>query len=102
MRCLSEDMRILLQGRNWKAQPGDAPRSMVLQETSLVGLEQEPFDTFTGQKEQPPVRMFDQLRSRGLMLLQVKRHVGESFDGQESRCDPLMNRPLEDSEVPQG
>ena len=62
-------MRILLQGRDWEAQPGDAARRMVFQETSLVRLEQESLDALSGQEEQPPVRMLDEPGTRGLVLL---------------------------------
>src|SRR5271157_3354793 len=102
MRSFSEDMRILLQGLGGEAQAGDAARRMVLQESSLVGLEQVPFDTFTEQKEQLPVGMFDQLGTRRLMLLEVEHDVGKDCHRDISRCDPFVNRPLEDTEVPQG
>ena len=67
-----------------------------------MGLEQEPFDAFTGQKEQPPVGMLNELGSRGLVLLQIEHDVGEGCHRHIGRCDPLVNRPLEDTEIPQG
>ena len=102
MRSLSEDMRILLQGRGGEAQPGDAPRRMVFQQALLVGLEQEPLDALTGQEEEPPVGVLDELGTGGLVLLQVEHDVGERRHREVGRGDPLVDRPLEYAEVPEG
>jgi hypothetical protein len=48
---------------------------MVFQEISLVGLEQEAFDTFRGQEEQPPIWVLDEPGAGRLVLLEVEYDV---------------------------
>src|SRR5271166_1002075 len=101
MRSLSEDMRILLQGRDGEAQVGDAPRRMVFQQALLVRLEHEPFDALTGQEEEPPVGVLDELGTGWLVLLQVEHDVGERRYRDISWCDPFLDNPLKHTEVPE-
>jgi len=72
---------------------------MVFQEPSLVGLEQEAFDTFRGQEEQPPVRVLDKPGTGRLVLLEVEHDVREGGEWQISRGNLLANRSLKYSEV---
>src|SRR5438045_8987908 len=102
MRSWSEDMRILLKGRDGEAQAGHAPRCMVFQQALLMSLEQESFDAVTGQEEEPPVGVLDELDTGGLVLLQVTQDVGERRHGDVGRCDPLVDNPLEYPEVTEG
>src|SRR5579883_1469289 len=100
-RSLSEDMRVLLKGLGGERQPGHAARRVVLQQAVLVGVVQEPLDGLRGQEEQLPVGQSNQLGPRGLVLLEVEGEVGERLDRQVRRGDPLLDRPLQDAEVPQ-
>ncbi len=99
MRSFSEDMRILLQGRSGEAEPGDAPRCMVFQESLLMGLEQESLDPLPRQEEKSPIGVIDELDPGWLVLLQVEHDVGERPNGNEGRGDPFVDSPLEYAEV---
>src|SRR5258706_3652135 len=68
----------------------------------LVGLEQEPLDAFTWQKEQLPARKFNKLCPRGLVLLEIKSKISECRDRQISWSNSLLNGALQDTEIPQG
>src|SRR5271157_6636969 len=102
MRSLSEDMRIFLKALCGESEPGYTSRRMVFQEAPLVGLEQEAFDALSGQDVEPPVRVLDELGTGGLLLLQVEHDVGQRRYRDISRCDPLVDNPLKDTEVPEG
>ena len=74
---LSEDIRILLKSVGGKRQPGHASGGVVLKQVTLVRFKQESFDALPRKKKQLPVRKFQQLGSRWLVLFQVKDDVGE-------------------------
>ena len=74
---------------------------MVLQETSLVRLEQEALDALTGEEVQPPGGMLDEPDPRGLVLFEEEHDVGESWHRDVGWGDPLADRPLEHAEIPQ-
>ena len=77
MRFLSDDIRILLKGRDGESQPGDAARHMIFQQSVLMSLEQEPFDALTGEEEETPIGVLDEPRTGGLVLLQIEQDVSE-------------------------
>ena len=110
LQVVFEEFNALFQRGHAHTPPGSAgklsrvtlPAAWYSSRPLLVGLEQEPFDTFPGQEEQPPVGMLDQLGPRGLVLLEVEHDVGERRHRDIGRGDPLVDRPLEHAEVPQG
>jgi hypothetical protein len=75
---------------------------MVFKQALLVSLEHEPFDALTGQEEEPPVRVLDELGTGGLVLLQIEQDIGERRHGDVRRCDSLMDSPLKYPEVTEG
>src|SRR5689334_18121907 len=85
MLSFSEDIRILLKGFSREGQSCDAPGDVILQQVLLVGFKEKSLNALSPQKEELPIRQFDQLCARGLMLLQVKNDIGKRFDRQEGR-----------------
>src|SRR5439155_3187618 len=80
MLSLSKDIRILLKGVGGKRQPGHASGNVVLKQGTLVRFKQKSFDALSRKEKQFPVRQFQQLGSRCLVLLEVKGDVGECCD----------------------